>query len=201
MKKIVVIGVIFAAVLLGAYSLSEFIARQLYPQSASSQFQLGSPFSLVAHTGETITEQAFEGTPSAVFFGFTHCPEVCPTTMNDLTLLRDRLRVAGGDLNIFFITVDPERDTVAALKDYIPYFGGDITGITGTPDAVHELARRWGVFWQKNNVTKQGYNIDHTATVFLLDKNGHFKGTIDFHESEEIAYKKLERLAGLDKQS
>lgn len=194
MKKIAIIAAIFSLVLIGAFSLSEYMARQLYPQKTSAPMQLGSTFNLVSHTGEAINEQAFQGTPSAVFFGFTHCPEVCPTTLNDLTLLRDQLQVAGGDFNIFFITVDPERDTVAVLKEYIPYFGQGITGITGVPEAVHELARSWGIFWQKNNITDQGYNIDHTATVFLLDSKGRFKGTIDFHESREVAFKKLERL-------
>jgi protein SCO1/2 len=194
MKKIAMIAAVFTLVLVGAFSLSEYIARQLYPQKTAMVMQLGSPFNLVSHTGEAITEQAFQGTASAVFFGFTHCPEVCPTTLNDLTLLRDQLQTAGGDFNIFFITVDPARDTVAVLKDYIPYFGTGITGITGVPEAVHELARSWGIFWQKNNITDQGYNIDHTATVFLLDSQGRFKGTIDFHESREVAYKKLERL-------
>ena len=194
MKKIAVIGVAFVAVLFGAYSLSEYIARQLYPAPLATQMQLGSPFSLVSHTGQPITEQAFEGKPSAVFFGFTHCPEVCPTTLNDLTNLRDQLQSIGGDFNIFFITVDPARDTVSVLKEYIPYFGGGITGITGAPEQVHELARAWGIFWQKNNITEQGYNIDHTATVFLLDSNARFKGTIDFHESDEVAFKKLQRL-------
>ena len=194
MKKIAVIAVAFSLVLIGAFSLSEYLARQLYPQKTATQMQIGSPFNLVSHTGENITQQVFQGTPSAVFFGFTHCPEVCPTTLNDLTLLRDRLQAAGGDFNIFFITVDPERDTVAVLKDYIPYFGQGITGITGVPEAVYELARSWGIFWEKNNVTDQGYNIDHTATVFLLDSTARFKGTIDFHESREVAFKKLERL-------
>lgn len=194
MKKIAIIAAIFSLVLIGAFSLSEYMARQLYPQKISTPMQLGNPFNLVSHTGEAINEQAFQGMPSAVFFGFTHCPEVCPTTLNDLTLLRDQLQAAGGEFNIFFITLDPERDTVTVLKDYIPYFGQGITGITGVPEAVHELARSWGIFWQKNNVTDQGYNIDHTATVFLLDSKGRFKGTIDFHESREVAFKKLERL-------
>ena len=194
MKKIAIIAAIFSLVLIGVFSLSEYMARQLYPQKTSTAMQLGNPFNLVSHTGEAINEQAFQGMPSAVFFGFTHCPEVCPTTLNDLTLLRDQLQAVGGEFNIFFITLDPERDTVAVLKDYIPYFGQGITGITGFPEAVHELARSWGIFWQKNNVTDQGYNIDHTATVFLLDSKGRFKGTIDFHESREVAFKKLERL-------
>jgi len=194
MKKIAIIAAVFSLVLVGTFSLSEYIARQLYPQKTATPMQLGSPFSLVSHTGEVITEQAFQGTPSAVFFGFTHCPEVCPTTLNDLTLLRDQLQEAGGDFNIFFITVDPARDTVAALNEYIPYFGPAITGITGVPEEVHELAHSWGIFWQKNNITDQGYNIDHTASVFLLDSKGKFKGTIDFHESREVAFKKLERL-------
>lgn len=194
MKKTITIGIVFILVLFGAYSLSEYIARQLYPAASSGQMQLGVPFSLISHTGDTITEHAFEGQPSAVFFGFTHCPEVCPTTLNDLSLLRDKLNSTGGDFKIFFITVDPARDTVEVLGNYIPYFGEGITGITGDEEAVHNLARAWGIFWQKNNITENGYNIDHTATVFLLDDKGYFKGTIDFHESRDIAYKKLERL-------
>ena len=197
MKKIAIIATVFSLVLVGAFSLSEYIARQLYPQKTATPMQLGSSFSLVSHTGEVITEQAFQGTPSAVFFGFTHCPEVCPTTLNDLTNLRDEVTAGKKTFNIFFITVDPARDTVAALRDYIPYFGDGITGITGEEEAVYALARAWGIFWEKNNITESGYNIDHTATVFLLDDKGYFKGTIDYHESRDIALKKLERLTAI----
>ena len=194
MKKIIIIAALFIVALIAAYSLSEYIARQLYPQNTGAPMQPGSPFTLTAHTGEAITEQAFQGAPSAVFFGFTHCPEVCPTTLNDLTNLRDQIKAGGKSFNIFFITIDPARDTVAALGDFIPYFGEGITGITGEAEAVYALARAWGIFWEKNNITDTGYNIDHTATVFLLDDKGYFKGTIDYHESREIALKKLERL-------
>jgi protein SCO1/2 len=194
MKKIVAIAVVFCAVLLGAYSLSEYAARQIYPELNAVPHQLGAPFKLVTHTGAPITEQAFTGQPSAVFFGFTHCPEVCPTTLNDLTVLRDRLEGAENSFNIFFITVDPARDTPESLADFIPYFGSGITGITGQEEAVYALAKSWGIYWEKNNITEYGYNIDHTATVFLLDAQGRFKGTIDFHESREIAFQKLQRL-------
>ena len=108
--------------------------------------------------------------------------------------MRDQLKAVGKSFNIFFITIDPARDTVAALGEFIPYFGEGITGITGEAEAVYALARAWGIFWEKNNITDTGYNIDHTATVFLLDDKGYFKGTIDYHESREIALKKLERL-------
>ncbi len=115
------------------------MARQLYPQKTSAPMQIGSPFNLVSHTGENITQQAFQGTPSAVFLAFTHCPEVCPTTLNDLTLLRDQLQAAGGDFNIFFITVDPERDTVAVLKDYIPISDRALRALQG----FHRRCMNW----------------------------------------------------------
>ena len=197
MRSYILYSLVFGAVLIAAYGISEYWASKIYPQSQQPN-NIGAPFSLVTHTGMAITQDAFKKSPSVVFFGFTHCPEICPTTLNDLSHLHDRLAQEGGDFQIFFITLDPVRDTVELLGAYIPYFGPAITGITGPEDEVHALAKAWGIFWQKSNITDQGYSIDHTATVFMLDKQGQFKGTIDYHESQDIAYLKLKRLTGLN---
>ncbi len=196
MRRTALITAVFVICLAGAFALSEYLARQYYPQPVQP-VRLGAAFSLTAHDGSAVTEQLLGSRPSALFFGFTHCPEVCPTTLNDLSVLREQIQQAGGDFQIVFVTLDPLRDTQDVLAQYIPYFGSGITGITGPEGEIHALARAWGVFWQKNNITPEGYNIDHTATVFLLDETGSFKGTIDFHESRDIALMKLKRLTKL----
>ena len=194
MKKIATIATVFSLVLVGAFSLSEYIARQLYPQKTATPMQLGSPFSLVSHTGEVITEQAFQGTPSAVFFGFTHCPEICPTTLNDLANARQALAEGRDKLQIVFITLDPERDTVDVLKDFIPYFGDQVTGITGKPQHVLQLAKDWGIFWERIETSGGGYTLNHTSTIFLLNGQGRMTGTIDISEPTDVVEDKLKKL-------
>ena len=184
--------IIAAFCLLGALGLtiSEFIASRVL---TTPSFQIDSSFTLTNHSGQPIDQSVFEGHPSAVFFGFTHCPEVCPTTLNDLALAKQDL--SGDDtVKVYFITLDPARDTVDVLAEYVPYFGPDFTGITGPEADVTALAKSWGIYAQKSSVSDDDYNIDHTATVFLLDDSGQFAGTITYGESQEIAVKKLENL-------
>lgn len=193
MKRILLISIIFLAVLIVAFTISEFSARRTMPEQ-SNIISLGSPFQLVTHEGKPITQAIFKEKASAVFFGFTHCPEICPTTLNDLSILRERLGPDADRLNIIFITVDPARDTVEALSDYIPFFGPGIIGITGPEEQVYALAKSWGIYWKKSEINDFGYNIDHTASVFMLNDKGEFKGTIDSQESREIAFLKLQKL-------
>ncbi len=184
--------IIAAFCLLGAlgFTVSEFIASRVL---TTPSFQMGGSFSLTDHSGQPIDQSVFEGHPSAVFFGFTHCPEVCPTTLNDLALAKQDL--SGEDsIEVFFITLDPARDTVDVLAEYVPYFGPDFTGITGTEADITALAKSWGIYAQKSSVSDDDYNIDHTATVFLLDHSGQFAGTIAYGESQEIAVEKLKNL-------
>lgn len=177
---------------LGALGLtvSEFVANKFMP---ATTFNVGAEFSLINHKGEPVNETVFQGYPSALFFGFTHCPEVCPTTLNDLALAKQDLR--GDDaLKVYFITLDPLRDTADVLAEYIPYFGPDFTGITGSEADIQALSKSWGIYAQKSDLSDGGYNIDHTATVFLLDSKGQFAGTIAYGEAQNIAVKKLENL-------
>ena len=175
------------------FSVSEYLARQWMPR-AHTGFEIGAPFQLVDHTGQTVTEEIFTGQASAVFFGFTHCPEICPTTLNDLANAGQALAEGREKLQIVFITLDPKRDTTDVLKDYIPYFGEQVTGITGKPENVLQLARDWGIFWERIQTSGGGYTLDHTATVFLLNEQGRMTGTIDIAEPPDVVEAKLKKL-------
>lgn len=178
---------------LGALGLtvSEFVANKFMP---ATTFDVGAQFSLINHQGAPVTESVFQGHPSALFFGFTHCPEVCPTTLNDLALAKQELG-PNDKLKVYFITLDPLRDTSDVLAEYIPYFGPDFMGITGSEADIQALSKSWGIYSQRSELSDGGYNIDHTATVFLLDSKGQFAGTIAYGEAQDIAVKKLENLS------
>ncbi len=168
-------------------------------RSLTFDTKLGAPFTLVDHNGDAITETAMTGHPVAVFFGFTHCPEVCPTTLNDLSVWLGEMGAKAEPIRAFFITVDPERDTPELMKGYVENFSDRITGITGDPDQVAALARAWHVYWKKVPLDGDDYTMDHTASVFLVGPDGSFITTIAFGESAEMAKSKLARLAATAK--
>jgi protein SCO1/2 len=155
----------------------------------------GAPFTLVDQNGEEITEAAFRGSPSAVFFGFTHCPEVCPTTLFELDGWLKQLGDEGKDINAFFVTVDPERDTPEVIGSYVTNVSDRITGVSGEPEKVLAMAKAFGIYWKKVDLENGDYTMDHTASVMLLDRAGDFAGTIAYGENPETAVAKLKRLA------
>jgi protein SCO1/2 len=155
----------------------------------------GAPFTLVDQKGAPITEAAFRGHPSVVFFGFTHCPEVCPTTLFELSGWLKTMGDSGKNLNAYFVTVDPERDTPETMNAYVSNFSDRITGITGDPEKVHAMAKAFGIYWKKVDTGDGDYTMDHTASVLLLNAKGDFAGTIAYGESADTAVAKLKRLA------
>lgn len=155
----------------------------------------GAPFTLVDQDGAEITEAAFRGAPSAVFFGFTHCPEVCPTTLFELDGWLKQLGDEGKDINAFFVTVDPERDTPEVIGSYVTNVSDRITGISGDPEKVLAMVKSFGIYWKKVDLENGDYTMDHTASVMLLDRAGDFAGTIAYGENPETAIAKLKRLA------
>lgn len=182
------------ALLLGAVVALVFLYGQGGPRTAGEPY--GTPFRLVDQNGAPITEGELRGRPSAVFFGFTHCPEVCPTTLYELSGQQQRLKEAGKDLRVVFVTVDPERDTPDILKDYVTAVGPDITAITGAPDDIAAMLKGWGVYSAKVGEGAD-YSMDHTATTFLLDADGALAGTLAYGENSDTARAKLDRLVGL----
>ncbi len=158
----------------------------------------GVPFQLVAQDGKPITEAAFRDKPTAVFFGFTHCPEVCPTTLFEMNGWLRKVDPDGSKLNAYFVTVDPERDTPDILGRYVANVSDRIKGISGPPDKVAEMVKGFRVYARKVPVDEKNpagdYTMDHTASVFLLHQGGRFAGTIAYGEQTETAEKKLENL-------
>lgn len=152
---------------------------------------LGAPFTLVDQNGAAITEAAFEGRPSLLFFGFTHCPEVCPTTVYDIETWFTELGLTDEELGAYFVTVDPERDTPEFLRDYLAPQSGNVLGITGEPEAVWDMARSWRVYWQKRPLGDGDYTLDHFASVFVLDEAGRVVDLISYGEDPETAKAKI----------
>jgi protein SCO1/2 len=132
-----------------------------------------------------------------MFFGYTFCPDVCPTTLSDLTLYMQDLGTDADKLKVYFVTVDPERDTQAAMASYLQAFDPRIVGLTGSPPAIDTILKEYRVYSRKVE-GKDGapYTMDHTASVYLLDSKGRLVSTIDYQEKPEIAMAKLKRLIG-----
>jgi protein SCO1 len=152
------------------------------------------PFRLIGHTGGMVTEKDFEGRPTAWFFGFTHCPDVCPTTLFQMS---EHLKALGPDahkLTVVFVTVDPERDTPGVLREYMSSFDPQIVGLTGKPEQISALAKGFFVHFAKVP-QKDDYTMEHSSMVLLRGKDGRFEGTLDLHEPVETQLQKLRRLA------
>ncbi|MDQ0314362.1 SCO family protein [Amorphus orientalis] len=157
---------------------------------------IGGPFTLVNTDGETVTLADFDDKPRAMFFGFTFCPDVCPTTLYEAGGWLNALGDKADDLTMIYVTVDPERDTPEQMKNYLSSFDPRIVGLTGSQEQVDEAIRNYRVYARKVELDDGGYTMDHTASVMLFDEDGTFKGTIDYKESTQNAVAKLERLVG-----
>lgn len=154
----------------------------------------GAQFELVDQRGAAITEQAFRGQPSAVFFGFTHCPEICPTTLFEMDGWMAALGDEGSGLKAYFVSVDPQRDTPEVLDSYISNVSKRITGITGDADDVAAMTKAFGIYSKRVELDDGDYTMDHTASIILLDSAGAFFGTIAYGENSDNAVAKLKRL-------
>lgn len=176
-----------AAGLLGASVL-------LRPGAAKSALAIGGPFHLASARGGDVDSKDLAGKPYAIFFGYTHCPEVCPTTLYEMSQLLVKLGDAGRDFRVFFITVDPERDTAAGMADYISNFDPRIEALVPTLEQLPQLASDFRVYYAKQPTSDGGYSMDHTASTFLFDRKGEFAGTLAFGEAAEMREAKVRRL-------
>ena len=167
------------------------------PAAAALTGLTGKPFTLESTAGGTFTEASLKGTPTILFFGYTFCPDVCPTTLAELSSITKDLKLGPKDVRIVFATVDPQRDTISQLKTYLSNFGGSIIGLTGTEAQVDEAKAAFGIYSKKGPDDGTGtYLVDHTATVFLLGKNGEFEGTVAYGEDQKDETAKIKRLVG-----
>tara|TARA_Y100001947_G_C10316237_1_gene293983 strand:- start:747 stop:1382 length:636 start_codon:yes stop_codon:yes gene_type:complete len=157
---------------------------------------VGGAFSLTAPDGSTVTDQTLKGQPFAIFFGFTRCPDVCPTTLSRLAQLRKRMGEDGEKFQIVFVSVDPGYDSPEDIGRYVDLFGTPIIGLTGSDDAIAEVADAYHAFYEKVPVEGGDYTIDHTAAVYLMGADGKLQSIIDYHESPAASLAKLEGLIG-----
>jgi cytochrome oxidase Cu insertion factor (SCO1/SenC/PrrC family) len=143
---------------------------------------VGGPFELVDHTGKPRTERDFRGKLMLVYFGFTYCPDVCPTDLQAIGLTLDKLGADGDSVQPLFITVDPERDTAQHLAEYVPMFHPRLIGLTGSADAIRKAADAYKVYYAKvdpdSGKADDGgtYTVDHTAYIYLMDRDGNYLG-------------------------
>lgn len=186
----------FVALAIGLGAILERVNSSPSAGSTGS-LAIGGPFELTAHTGETITNEDLAGTPYLVFFGFTHCPDICPTTLAQLTAVLDQLGPQA-DITPLFITVDPERDTQDIMADYVEYFDERIVGLRGSLEQTEQAADAFAAYFEKVPLEDGGYTMDHTASVLMMDAQGEFAGTLDIHEPLDTQVEKLRGLMGDD---
>lgn len=162
-------------------------------RGVTARAAIGGPFQLTDQTGATVTEKSLLGRPSLIFFGYTHCPDVCPTTLFEMS---EVLRAMGKDadgINAYFISVDPERDTAAAMKDYLSSFDPHLRGLTGDPKAVAKVISEYRVYAKKVPLKDGDYTMDHTALVYLMDRDGKFVAPFNLKQTPQQAAADLKR--------
>ena len=152
----------------------------------------GSDFSLNDMNNNLITEKSFQGPLTALFFGFTHCPDVCPMTLNKLTVLLEELKKDKKTLKVFFISIDPERDTQIVMKDYLNSFDGKFIGITGEPEKIFILSKSWGIKSEKIFSENGDYTVNHSSPIILL-KDGKYVNRITHHDDIKESLKIIKK--------
>jgi protein SCO1 len=155
---------------------------------------LGGSFELTDHNGKPFASSVLAGTPYAIFFGYTNCPDVCPTTLLEMSNLLAMLGTDGDRLKILFVTVDPERDTPEQLRLYLASFDPRVIGLTGSPEHVAAAAKLWNAFHNKIPEDGSTYTVVHSAYVYLMDANNRCVGTMGFQDPEPEQLEKLRKL-------
>ena len=190
--------VLWALVALALVGLSAFLLLRNSPESpaqrAPAQSNFGGPFTLIGADGKAFSSQALEGKPYAIYFGFTRCGDVCPTTLSRLVKLRKETTNEQA-LNIVFVTIDPAHDGPKEVGQYAELFGSPIIGLTGTQAQIDQVKKQYGIFAQPMPHAAMGKEMEHTATVLLFDRAGKFVATIAPDEPDASALTKLKTLA------
>jgi protein SCO1 len=148
---------------------------------------IGGPFDLIDQNGQPFTDKNLKGKFFLVFFGFTHCPDVCPTTLFEISEIMRKLGPAADRTAALFISVDPERDTPAAMKDYLSSFDPHVRGLTGDAATLAAVAKAYRVYYKKVPLEGGDYTMDHTAIVYLMDRDGRFVAPFNMRRTVDVA--------------
>jgi protein SCO1/2 len=192
-SRLLLVCAAFAAGLVLCLGAITLIAGTNFSGKVLAPVAIGGPFRLLDQNGTAVTDQDMKGKPFLVFFGFTHCPDVCPTTLFDVS---EVLRSLGPDADragALFITVDPERDTTAALKDYLGSFDPHVRGLTGDAEALAAVAKEYRVYYKKVPLDGGDYTMDHTAIVYLMGKDGRFVSPFNLKRKPDVAAAELRK--------
>jgi len=174
-----------------------WIAGAWHKNADLEPISIGGPFSLIDQDGRRFTDAALKGKPTLLYFGYTYCPDICPTSLLLMETAVESLgKNAPNEVNIVFITIDPERDTPALLKNFVSNFGPKIVGATGTPDQIASVARAYKVYYQKVPSRDDApYLMDHSSVIYLLDRDGRSVGLFTHDSSAEEISEQLRRLS------
>jgi protein SCO1/2 len=195
--RFVIAAVLLAGALILAAGALLAIAFRDNPRGAAGTMlasAIGGPFHLVDQNGKPFTEANLKGKWHLVFFGYTHCPDTCPTTLNELSLAMDKIGKKRDEVDVVFVTVDPERDTPEVLKSYVQSFDAPIVALTGTPDEVAQAAKAYRVFYAKHTRADGGYDMDHSAVIYIMDPQGRFTATLTPDASADAMAQRLGKL-------
>jgi len=189
--KTIAAGAAGALLIATGIIFGQFIKHSSEPEP----IPIGGAFELVDQEGHSVTDKSFLGRPSVISFGYTSCPDVCPTTLMDLSNWLRALGSHADKLNVLFISIDPERDTPAHLREFLSSFDPRIRGLTGTKEQIAAVAREFRVYYKRVEESDGTYAMDHTGAIYLMDKTGQFVASLSFQTEDSVAIERLRSLA------
>jgi protein SCO1/2 len=195
-RLVIIVCAIVASVAGGIWIL---ISRPQPPKAATAPTELGGHFTLVDQTGRAVTDQDLRGKPTILLFGYTNSPEVCPTTLADLSA---DLKVLGPDadrLNVLFVTVDPARDTPARMADYLRAYDPHIRGLTGTPEEIRQVTQDYAIYYHKIPEAGGDYSMDHSYNTYLVAASGHVFDVVGYPLKRDAYLAELRKLIQVDR--
>jgi protein SCO1/2 len=198
MRLVPIVSALVAAVIGAGILYLSLVPQNPVSGVLSGQPANGGPFQLVDTRGRIVTDKDFLGAPVIIYFGYTFCPDLCPTELQTLSAARDRLGDKGKAIKILFVTVDPERDTPSVMGDFAANFGPQVIGLTGSPEQIAAAAKVFGVYYQKIPLPDaQGeYAMDHSTAVYALDKDGKLAAIFSADQNAEQIAASLKKLLG-----
>ncbi len=194
LRRGLIIAVILAVAGFAWISLSSWLAQDGDGNGGGvGEVSIGGPFSLTDQNGRAVTEKDYLGKLQLIYFGFTSCPDICPTALQTVAIALDELGADAGKVTPILISVDPERDTPAAMKDYVASFHESMVGLTGTPEQVAAAAKAFRVYYQKVQLpgSSLGYSIDHSGFLYLMGRDGKYLAHFRHNSTPEEIVKKL----------
>jgi len=195
--RFALVAIVFAGVLVIAAGVLLALALRETPRGAAATAlasAIGGQFQLIDQNGKPFSDANLKGKWHLIFFGYTHCPDACPTALNEMSLALDRLGIKRDEVGVVFITVDPERDTPDVLKSYVQSFDAPIVALTGSPEAVAQAAKAYRVFYAKHPRADGDYDMDHSAVIYVMNPEGRFTATFTPDSSADAIVQRLQKL-------